>query len=227
MKIRTPNHRTPAETALLADRNSGRDRSMTRRQLFDGAGRIIAATALTSAAASMLAPIDAALASSTAGAARKKPPMSPEIKLVDDYNTWFQGAFDDPAKMKVGLPKYITNETVLHEAVSLPWGGTMVGYDGWAHLHESGKAVWELLYPNVEVSGPEYYQHRNVVLHEITMTIKPTKAAPTPFVMGILEKYTVENGRIKQIDEFYQDTASFLERLRVLGILLQGKGSST
>jgi hypothetical protein len=27
--------------------------------------------------------------------------------------------------------KYITDETVLHEATSLPWGGTMVGYDGW------------------------------------------------------------------------------------------------
>jgi hypothetical protein len=48
------------------------------------------------------------------------------------------------------------------------------------------------------------------------MTIKATKEAPNPFVMSIIERYTVENGRIKQIDEFYADTAALLARFRTL-----------
>jgi hypothetical protein len=51
------------------------------------------------------------------------------------------------------------------------------------------------------------------------LTIKPSKEAPEPFVMGVIEKYTVENGRVKQIDGFYADTASFLERLAILRAL--------
>jgi hypothetical protein len=209
---------------IAADRDASTDCSWTRRRLFGRAGKVIATAALASVTAEILAPTNVAFASDSAAASGKNSAMTPEVKLVDDYNTWFQTAFDDPAKLKIGLPKYITNETILHEAVSLPWGGTMVGYDGWAHLNQSGKAVWGPLFPHVEVSAPSYYQHRNVVLHELTMTIKATKEAPTPFVMGILEKYVVENGRIKQIDEFYADTASFLERLSVLGILPRSKG---
>jgi hypothetical protein len=51
------------------------------------------------------------------------------------------------------------------------------------------------------------------------MTIKATKAAPEPFVMSIVEKFTIENGRIKQIDEFYADTAALLKRFRVLNAI--------
>ena len=144
--------------------------------------------------------------------------MTPEVKLVDDYNTWFIGQLfsGDVEKLKAGLSHYITNETVLHEAPSLPWGGTMVGYDGWERLTRLSDPIWAKVASELDVSPPTYYQHGNVVLHEITMTIKATKEAPTPFVMSIIERYTVENGRIKQIDEFYADTAALLARFRTL-----------
>jgi hypothetical protein len=146
--------------------------------------------------------------------------MTPEVKLIEDYNTWYLGAYaGDMEKLKAGLPKYINDDTVLHEAASLPWGGTMVGYDGWVRLSQKSVPIFAQIASLLEVSGPTYYQHGNVVIREITLTIKPTNAAPEPFVTGLMEKYSVENGRIKQIDEFFADTASFLDRLALLGAL--------
>jgi len=155
----------------------------------------------------------------------KKPAMTPEVKLVDDYNTWFLGGAyaGDVEKLKAGLPQYITNDTVLHEVASLPWGGTLVGYEGWVELSRKSSPVFGKISSLVEVSSPKYYQHGNVVIHEITLTIKGSPAAPQPFSMGIMEKYTIEKGRIKLIDEFYADTASFLERLALLGAIPAGK----
>jgi hypothetical protein len=37
--------------------------------------------------------------------------------------------------------------------------------------------------------------------------------------MSIIEKYSVENGRIKQIDEFYADTAGLLKRFHALNAI--------
>jgi hypothetical protein len=152
-------------------------------------------------------------------------PMTPEIKLVDDYNIWFMGvALDnDITKLKAGLPKYITNETILHEAQSLPWGGTMIGYDGWVHLNQNVAPVFNKILTLVSGSDATYYQRGNVVVREISMIIKPNKEAPGLFTMGIIEKYTIRSGRIAQIDEFYADTASLIARLGALGALPGGK----
>jgi ketosteroid isomerase-like protein len=152
-------------------------------------------------------------------------PMTPEIQLIDDYNTWFSGVALDPdvTKLKAGLPKYITKDTILHEATSLPWGGTMIGFDGWVHLNQNVAPVFDKILPLVGGSEATYYQRGNVVVREINMTIKASKEAPTPFAMGIIEKYTIRDGRIAQIDEFYADTASLIARLRALGALPDGK----
>jgi hypothetical protein len=214
---------TDAKSAITGTSTSKLDgnRGISRRQLFARASKIVAATALTSAAPSLLAPFGAAIASSTAQSRPAKNTVTPEIKLVDDYNTWFIGGAyaGDMEKLKAGLPNYITNETVLNEASSLPWGGRIVGYEGWVRLCQTTDPIFEKLSSLLEISTPQYYQRGNIVLHEVTMTIKPTKAAPGPFIMGVVEKYKIEGGRIKQIDEFYADTASFLDRLLILGVL--------
>jgi hypothetical protein len=141
--------------------------------------------------------------------------MTPEIELIEKYNTWFRGVLGDIEQVRAGLPDYITNETVLNEPASIPWGGAMVGYDGWAHMLENSLPHLAAVGADLEISDSEYSQRDNIVLREITLTIKPSTATPEPFVMGIVEKYTIENGRIKQIDEFYADTASFLKRLGI------------
>jgi hypothetical protein len=157
----------------------------------------------------------------TVAAAASTKPMTPEVKLVDDYNTWFLGGGyqSDATKLQANLPKYITSETVLHEVVSLPWGGTMVGIPGWMVLIQKSNSVLLKINSLLDLSPATYYQRGNVVLHEFALSIKGSPAAPEPFSMGIIEKYTIENGRIKQIDEFYADTASFLDRLAVLGAI--------
>jgi hypothetical protein len=157
----------------------------------------------------------------TVAAEAPKKPMTPEVKLVDDYNTWFLGGGDegDVKKLEAGLPKYITSKTVLHEVASLPWGGTMVGIPGWIVLTQKSSQLFAKIGPLLEVSAPSYYQRGNVVIHEVTITIKGSPAAPEPFTMGLMEKYTIEKGRIKQIDEFFADTASFLDRLALLGAI--------
>ena len=149
--------------------------------------------------------------------------LTPEVKLVDDYNTWYAGGAyaGDMDKLKAGLTQYITNDTVLHEAISLPWGGTTVGYDGWVHFSQTVAPIFEKIASYLEVSDPLYYQRGHIVIRESTVTIKGTQAAPQPFVMGLIEKFTIENGRIKQIDSYFQDTAGFLDRLAVLGAIQQ------
>jgi hypothetical protein len=147
--------------------------------------------------------------------------MTPEVKLVDDYNDWFFGGSygTDMDKLKEGLSGYITKETVLHEPESLPWGGTMVGYDGWVRLCQITNPIFGPLAERMEVSPPKYYQKGNVVLREFNLTIKPIQATKPPFITQIMEKYTVESGRIRRIDEYWADTASLLDELGDLGVL--------
>jgi hypothetical protein len=218
MKTYSASDLTALETGRLAGPDLGKAPDVARRQLFGKAG--IIAVALTSASAGTLSPFGSASASSTTQSQEKKKSVTPEIELVDEYNTWFLGGAyaGDMEKLKAGLPKYITKETVLHEPVSLPWGGTFIGYEGWVRLCQITDPIFEKLSSLLEFSAPRYYQHRNAVFNETTMSIKSTKIAPEPFTMGIIEKYTIESDRIKQIDEYYADTASLIDRLSVLGI---------
>jgi hypothetical protein len=178
---------------------------------------LVAATLI----ACVLTPLYADIAAAAEEAGSQSRAMAPQIKLVDEYNSWFFGeAFDGNVdKLKAGLPQYITDRTVLHEAASLPWGGTMVGYEGWVRLTHIAGPIFGKISSLLDVSGPKYYRRGNVVIREITMTIKPSPAAPQPFVMGLIEKYTVTDGRISQIDEFYADTAGLVERLTALGAI--------
>jgi hypothetical protein len=139
--------------------------------------------------------------------------MTPQIKLVDDYGKWFASAFGDSKKPPDGISNYLTDTTVLHEALSLPWGGTYVGYAGWVALRDKGMASlgW-----TPDMSAPQYWQRDNVVLREVVLTIKPTKPsniAPESLNIDIIEKYTIENRRISRVEVFYDDTAILLQRL--------------
>jgi hypothetical protein len=160
-----------------------------------------------------------AFALGAADLAKRSPAVTPDVQLVIDYNDFIQSTFTDWDKQKSGLHKFITNQTILHEAKSLPWGGTMVGYDGWHRLNERNGEILKALLPNLEIADSTYFQNGPTVIHEYGMIIKGTREAPEPFVMGMIEKYTVKNGRIAQIDEFYEDTAGLLKRLAALGIV--------
>jgi hypothetical protein len=217
MKRHTLMELSAAGAAAETNRGLGKARHSTRRQFLSGTRNVIAVAALTSTTANILAP-NAAFASSS----DKDNALTPEIQLVDDYNAWFYatiGGVIAVDKIRAAMPSYITNETVLYEALSLPWGGTTVGYDGWIHLCQISAPISERLGPHLIVSDAQYTQRDNIVFRESTMTIKPTKAAPTPFILPIIEKYRIANARIGQIDSYFQDTAGFLKRLTILGVL--------
>lgn len=201
----------------MNDPNDGGPESPIRRHLLVGGSGAIAATA---AAAGLVFRFGGVLAANV-----KVPPatasMSPEVKLVDDYNNWFiGGAYQgDMDKLKAGLPSYITDKTVLHEPISLPWGGTMIGYEGWVRLCRISDPIFAKVADRMEITAPTYYQSGNVVLHELGLTFKPKLAGEKLFSMLIIEKYTLENGRIKQIDEFWSDTATLLKKLAAMGAI--------
>ena len=156
------------------------------------------------------------------GHAEEAPAASPEIQLIEAYDNWFieEGTFLGPLdKMRAGLPHYITNKTVLHEPPSLPWGGVMIGYDGWERLCRISGPIWKVLLPLAEISAPTYYQNGPAVMHEINISIKATASAPEPFAMGLVEKFVVHRGRIVEIDEYYADTAGLMKKLTALGTL--------
>lgn len=150
--------------------------------------------------------------------------MTPEIKLIDDYNAWLNaflesGEFENKEKFESGLRPYITDETVLNEPESLPWGVPMVGYAGWSTFIRHSTPIFAHFAGRYAMSTPVYYQNGSVVLREFTVTISGSPAVPEPFVMKLIERYTVENERISQLDEFYSDTAAFLDYLALEGVI--------
>ncbi len=160
---------------------------------------------------------DLALAETAPALAASASQMTANVKLVDDYETWYAQHSFDLEDHKGELLSYITEETILHEPASLPWGGTMVGAAGWAVLERKSRSALSDIANLFEVSPRKYYQDGDTVLCESYLIIKATKAAPTPFRIGLIEKFKVSNGRIVQIDEFWQDTAGLLARLQALG----------
>jgi hypothetical protein len=193
--------------------------SPDRRRFFARSSSAVAVSAVTLGSAGALLGYGQAVAGKSVSPGARS--ISPEVKLVDDYNAWFIGGGyeGDMDKLRAGLPAYITNETVLHEPISLPWGGTMIGYDGWVRLCEIANPIFGKIADQMEVSPPNYYQSGKVVLHELTLTLKPKNPDVKPLVLPIIEKYTIENGRIKQIDEFWSDTATLLKQLAAMGAI--------
>jgi ketosteroid isomerase-like protein len=147
------------------------------------------------------------------------------VELVDNYNEWYLSAVFEEGEegLRAGLPQYITEDAVLYEAESLPQGGTYRGIEGWIRFAEVAKVAWTPIMHALEVTGATHYQSGNIVFREIKFIFAPTAAAPEPFIMGIIEKYTITDGRISEIDEFYADTAGLNARLATLGVLPKKK----
>lgn len=150
--------------------------------------------------------------------------MTPEIDLIEDYNKWlgqFRASSDvaDRQKLEAGLSAYITAETILIEPSSVPWGGRLVGYDGWATFIKEISPIVGPLSSRFRVSSPVYYQKSEIVLREYSVTISDKAGATSAIVLNFIEKYTVMGARIVRIDEYYSDTAALLDFLRGEGLL--------
>ncbi len=141
--------------------------------------------------------------------------MTPEVAFIENYNTWLLGALGDLDQLMAGLPRFITNETILMEPSSVPWGGTLIGFDGWAKLREGVLPFFGSLGPDLSFSKAEHFQRDNTIIRELVMSVRPTQASSKGFVMPMIEKYELSGGRIARIDAFYEDTARFLRHFEL------------
>lgn len=138
------------------------------------------------------------------------------IDFINRYNDWLLDAFTkDDATYRAGLLDWITEDTVLLEPKSIPWGGKMVGTDGWVQLRANAAATGEstgAAMPEFKTLG-QWDTGDGTVFHELEVTMQPSATNPNPEIFKIMEKYTIENNRITRIEEFYDDSASVLLHL--------------
>jgi len=149
-----------------------------------------------------------------------------QIDLIENYNIWYYDALMKIVEnvptyslemFRVEAARFLTEQTVLDEPVSMPWGGRYVGIAGWeAMLTSDVRDVAMEFLSNIKFTEPTYYQKDNVVLRELSWTVAPTAIDPEPWVTWHIEKYWVEGDRIVRIDEYYQDTATLLKRMGML-----------
>lgn len=150
--------------------------------------------------------------------------MTPELRLVTDYNEWLSaflasGAVVELDKLEADFKPFNTANTILNEPVSIPWGGTMIGYAGWARFFQDVAPTLGHFAGRYALTEPSYYQTANVVLRESVITINgATTDAPTALAMTEIEKYRIGGGRIVQIDAFFDDTATSVELLAREGV---------
>lgn len=122
--------------------------------------------------------------------------------VTDDeavVNEWFNAlaAGDLDRMMAVAGP-----DTVVHEAENLPYAGDIVGVDGIrTDLLGKMSAVSDLAVTETSVA-----QAGDRVLVQMTGEFT-SKATGRTVAMPMIEIYTVRDGKIRDIDVFYKDTA--------------------
>ncbi|MEJ3658378.1 nuclear transport factor 2 family protein [Actinomycetes bacterium KLBMP 9759] len=101
------------------------------------------------------------------------------------------------------LAPFFAPDVVLHQADSLPYGGTWRGHDGMERFFIAMSRAWET-FEMVEqdflsTSGP---------LVVLTQVRARARATGRELRFPILQTITVENGRITEIRPFYWDAAA-------------------
>ena len=126
-------------------------------------------------------------------------------QALEDFFAAFRAA-DMPAMRSLLAPDF-----VIHEAEGLPYGGTYRGEAGWSELLQRIAATWESLVPTVRYllgDGRHF-----AVLMDLTLT---SRATGRTIETSILESWTVEGGRIREVRPFYWDTSAVAAVTRVV-----------
>ena len=98
----------------------------------------------------------------------------------------------------------LTEDIVVHEAASLPYGGEHRGHDGFLRLVEAFTSVWEMT-SDLDLTFFDADDTRVVVLVAYDVV---ARATGRPFRLDHVEVYTVRDGRIADLDIYYKDTAA-------------------
>jgi uncharacterized protein len=100
----------------------------------------------------------------------------------------------------------LTEDIVVHEATSLPYGGEHRGHDGFLALVDIFTSVWEMT-SELDLTFLDTGGARVVVLVAYDVV---ARATGRPFRLDHVEVYTVRDGRIADLDIYYKDTAAML-----------------
>lgn len=117
----------------------------------------------------------------------------------------------DPAVVTAVLDKHFASDIVVHEADSLPWGGTYSGLDAISVLATGmtnpaspvdvrSLEVEHLLVESADISGDS---------HVVAILNVPFRGPSTTLQTRVLEWFTFRHGKVTRIDIFL-DTASVL-----------------
>jgi ketosteroid isomerase-like protein len=97
------------------------------------------------------------------------------------------------------------DDAVIHEADSLPFGGARSGPDGFRSLVADINLTHDVVLgkPKVDAVGKTA-----IVRFDIALTLRKTGQCVE---MPVVDVYTVEGGRISQLDVYYKDTKAIAE----------------
>jgi ketosteroid isomerase-like protein len=98
-------------------------------------------------------------------------------------------------------------EIVVHEAPSLPYPGDHRGIDGFLKLAEAFNRVWEIKTP-LDLTFLDAGEDKVVVLVKFDVE---ARATGRPLTLRLVEVYTVQGGKIADLDVYYRDTAAIVE----------------
>jgi uncharacterized protein len=98
-------------------------------------------------------------------------------------------------------------DIVVHEALSLPYGGDHRGHDGFLALAAAFNRVWAMTSP-LDLTFLDTGEEVVVVLVRYDVV---ARATGTPLTLDHVEIYTVRDGRIADLDVYYRDTAAIVE----------------
>jgi uncharacterized protein len=98
-------------------------------------------------------------------------------------------------------------DIVVHEAPSLPYAGDHRGHDGFLKLAATFNGVWEMTSP-LDLTFLDAGETTVVVLVRYDVIARATGKAMT---LDHVEIYTVQDGKITDLDVYYRDTAAMLE----------------
>jgi ketosteroid isomerase-like protein len=123
------------------------------------------------------------------------------VEVVERFEHAFvRGDMDDVVSL-------LAPEIVVHEAPSLPYPGDHRGIDGFLKLAGAFNRVWEIKTP-LDLTFLDAGEDKVVVLVKFDVE---ARATGRPLTLRLVEVYTVQGGKIADLDVYYRDTAAIVE----------------
>ena len=113
------------------------------------------------------------------------------------------------------LIPYFTEDVVLSEPDSLPWGGLWPGREGFRADAEAFGSVFKADYIFAGVSDDYVQAGENTVFHDFRLKITRRSDPSASFLFRGTERYDFTGDKCSYLDVFYKDTAGLMQFIGV------------